>query len=171
MRISRSLFFCVLLASNASLVSAGRNDLTASDYIRPLNELISDSQEIRLLRVVSGAAGSCGIEGARGLVSYSSSVLQTLKGPQVGASLDFCGFTGLEINRTYLIAFDQPRVSGVKFFSPDGAFLETTPGEYFRLLSYESSLYEVEGKLAIISGFKESGLLEKIRSQTPPSRD
>ena len=167
MKIIKILFCVSFLCCYASYASAGRNDMAASDYIRPINELIAESEEIRLVRVISGAAGSCGIEGAHGVVSYSSRLIETFKGTASEVTLDFCGFTGLEINRTYLIAFDDPKIDGVRFFSPDGVFLETIPGEYFRLLSYESSKYEVGGRSAIVKGFEEKDILEKIRSQRP----
>ncbi|NUO75112.1 MAG: hypothetical protein HOQ32_03775 [Lysobacter sp.] len=167
MRLSSAVVLAVAvvipLFAPSITAHAGKNELTASDYIRPIQEVVKDSSGIMLIHMRSAQTGTCGIAGAKGVVEYEGQVGQVYKGETpVRKTVKFCGYGGLTINSAYLIMFDPSKASR-PFFSPDAVFLEHMPERYYRMVSYESAEFTVEGKAAVVAAIYEPSIAELLR--------
>lgn len=133
------------------------------DYIRPVDELLGDASHIDLILVEASSIDQCPFAKDDGLITYKGSIRKTYKSARQEKKITFCGYSGLSVNRSYVIAFQDYGSRKGLFFSPDAVFLQRLPSEFYRLLSFESNLRTVEGTPTILSGRKVADLETLLR--------
>ena len=154
-----ALPLAVLLGSIGT--SMAEEYVPAPDHIRSVDELFAEALEIHTVLVTSANGDGCKTTRINGMVTYSGTVQKTYRG-QNSERITFCGFSGIAINRIYVLAVEANAVSGQRVVSPDGIFIEQLPGEFYRQLSYESNERKVDGKDVLILGLKQTGLSSSL---------
>jgi hypothetical protein len=128
--------------------------------IRGVDEVVAEASSIYRVRIYSVDSDACGNK----LTKYKGEIIEIFKGTLTPRTkVKFCGYPGLSNVENYLLAF-QRLDDEMEVVYPDAVFIERLPDEYYRVLSYESNKYEVDGKKAMVLGFEQENLLDVIKS-------
>lgn len=131
-------------------------------FIRSIDEVLSDSTDVLQISVEKIGSGGCGKEP----YEYSVWISGVFKGElRPSNSYQFCGYSGLETDRVYVVGLWRDQVGSAGVLYPDAIFIEQMPDEFYRQLSYETHVKDFDGKRYLVEGIEVPGfkeLLEKL---------
>lgn len=150
---------CTLLALLLPLTASGAGKIPEEGVVRTTEQVLAQSDLVYKLTVGEIRAGGCGGD----VDLHVARVIESFRGAaRKGATLKFCGYAQLVTTGDYVVGMNQAGRGAMPRLMPDAVYSEVMPGQYFRLVSYESPFHDVAGRKAMVSGFEEPGLADVL---------